>query len=69
MTPKPSGTHRQSHRTLLRQERCGDGSVDAIVMPASRPAANLLPAMEVASALGLPGLREPGAEPRRDLRA
>jgi hypothetical protein len=26
--------------------------VDAIVMPASRPAANLLPAMEVASALG-----------------
>jgi hypothetical protein len=46
------GKHRPSHRSLLRQERCGDGAVDAIVMPASRPVANMLPAMEVASAIG-----------------
>jgi hypothetical protein len=52
VTVEPSAAHRSSHRSLLRQPRPGGGSVDAIVVPASRPAAYLLPAMEVASALG-----------------
>lgn len=52
MTVVSLGAHRSSHRTLLRQPKSGSGSVDAIVVPASRPAAYLLPAMEVASTLG-----------------
>ena len=44
--------HRPSHRPLLRPAPDGAGRIDAIVMPASRPAAYLLPAMEVAAVLG-----------------
>lgn len=53
MTDAPSATHRSSHLSLLAGHKPGGGGgIDAIVMPASRPAANLLPAMEVAATLG-----------------
>lgn len=52
MTQEPVASHRHSHRSLLRHGKVVGGSVDAIVMPASRPAAHLLPSMEVAAGLG-----------------
>jgi hypothetical protein len=53
VSPEPVAKHHLSHRTLLRPPpEHGGGAVDAIVMPAARPAANLLPAMEVAAELG-----------------
>lgn len=44
--------HRWTHRALLSYLPSGPGGIDAIVVPASRPAAYLLPAMEVAAGLG-----------------
>lgn len=52
MTHQSPAAHRSSHRSLLRRGKVVGGSVDAIVVPASRPAAHLLPAMEVAAELG-----------------
>lgn len=54
MTDAPSATFRSSHLSLLAGHKPGDGRIDAIVMPASRPAANLLSAMEVAAMLRRP---------------
>ena len=52
MSEQSPAAHRHSHRSLLRDGDNVGGSVDAIVVPASRPAAHLLPSMEVAAALG-----------------
>ena len=53
MSDVPTGMHRTSHRPLLRRPwKSSDRPLDAIVMPAARPAANLLPAMELAAVLG-----------------
>jgi hypothetical protein len=50
---EPLAAHHLSHRGLLRPTlEHGGGAVSAIVVPASRPAAYLLPAMEVATDLG-----------------
>lgn len=52
MSQQPPAAHRNSHLSLLRHGKVVRGSVDAIVVPASRPAAYLLPSMEVAAGLG-----------------
>jgi hypothetical protein len=52
MSHEPTAAHYWTHRALLRPLRPGPGGIDAIVVPASRPAAYLLPAMEVAAGLG-----------------
>jgi hypothetical protein len=53
VTDEASAAHRHSHRTLLRPaSRRSPRTVDAIVVSAARSALHLVPAMELADALG-----------------